>query len=213
MAVVVEPATSGHENPHSILTVVEPLEPAAPSVELVQLVKGEHLGDRKTTAQDRVPVLGDVPIQVSRRIREDLTREGGLPDLTRAGNEHHLSFQIASDLVRQITREAGSHAAMLSFSRVCKKTRDLFRFPVKKSVSWRAEAVRTRPPPGSAFECGARTAPREGRHECPRSTRVGRDMPPSMDGNRLPSASNRGTTFSGQAFGQPHRVAARMGLA
>ena len=133
VAVVIEPTATGDENPHSVLTVVEPLEPTAPPVELVQLVEDEYFGGRQTPAQDRVPVLGDVPVQVSRRVRENLAREGGLPNLPRAGDEHHLSFQIASDLFRQIACEVGGHARILSFSCPCKKIRCHFCFPVNIS--------------------------------------------------------------------------------
>ena len=54
-------------------------------------------------------MIGDVPAQIARGVREQAARQGGLAHLPRAGHEHHLPFQIAADLAGQIAPEECRH--------------------------------------------------------------------------------------------------------
>ena len=109
VAVVVEPAAAGHQDARAAAAVVDALEEPAPAVELVQLVEDQQRRVREPAAQDRVAVVGDVPVQVARRVRQQAARQRGLAHLPRAGDEDHLPRQIGPDAVGQITPQRGRH--------------------------------------------------------------------------------------------------------
>jgi hypothetical protein len=68
----------------------------------VDLVEDPERGIRQGAGQQFGAVLGDVPTAVAGRGLRQRLREGGLADLTWAGDEDHLLLEVGFDLAAEV---------------------------------------------------------------------------------------------------------------
>ena len=109
-----ESAASRHEHALVFPTrVVEAFEEAPPSSVLVYLVKDPKIGGRELSAQDALPVLVRVPVQIALIRTWQAPRQRGLAHLAWAGHEHHLAFQIKANLISKVSLKE-LHAAEIT---------------------------------------------------------------------------------------------------
>jgi len=70
----------------------------------VDLVEGPKRTGRQLPAEDPVPVLRDVPVEVAGLRPGEAPGERGLPDLARTGDEDHLALKVLLHLRGEIAR-------------------------------------------------------------------------------------------------------------
>jgi hypothetical protein len=69
----------------------------------VDFIEDEKRGIGKLPTKDSFPVLGNVPAQVSLTSDRKAFDQGGLADLSCAGNENHFPTQIMLNLGGQVS--------------------------------------------------------------------------------------------------------------
>ena len=90
----------------------------------MNLIKDEKRSIGKLATKDGLPLFGDVPAQISYRRGHQALSERRLADLSRSGDENHLSVQILTYLRGEISLNHDIN--LLLFSSMIKNTREFF---------------------------------------------------------------------------------------